>query len=426
MPSVALTTLAHHIDIEWLNEAYRRTRKDGAVGVDEQTAAEYAENLQDNLRSLLDRFKSGSYFAPPVRRVHIPKDDDSSSKRPIRVSTFEDKVLQRSVVMLLEAIYEQEFLDCSYAFRPGRSPHQALDAFWHGAMNMGGGWVLELDIKSYFDTVRPAHLRGFLDQRVRDGVLRRAIDKWLKAGVLEEGMVMHPDTGVPQGGVISPILSNIYLHYVLDRWFEGEVKPRLKGKALLIRFADDAVILFSQEADAQRVMEVLPKRFSNYGLTLHPDKTRIIDFRSPQGRCQPCGTGGAGRGSFDFLGFSLFWERTRKGLWVVRHHTSRSRFSRALKRVARLCRSLRHEKVAEQHERLSAAVRGHYAYYGVTGNGDALKRFLFEVHRIWRKWLDRRSQQAKMTWERFDRLLGRYLLPQPKVVHSVYRRPASP
>jgi group II intron reverse transcriptase/maturase len=226
---VALTTLAHHIDTEFLGEAYRRTRKDGAAGVDGQTAKEYAAQLKVNLAALLDRFKSGEYRAPPVRRVHIPKGDGRTT-RPIGIPTFEDKVLQRAVTMVLEAVYEQEFLECSYGFRPGRSAHQALQSAWKGLMRMGGGWVLEIDIKSFFDTVDHGHLRSFLDQRVRDGVIRRMIDKWLKAGVLEDGRVSYPDEGTPQGGVLSPLLANVYLHEVLDKWFEKDVLPRMRGK----------------------------------------------------------------------------------------------------------------------------------------------------------------------------------------------------
>ena len=268
-PSMVLTTLAHHIDEEFLREAYRRTRKDGAPGVDRQTAEEYAAELESNLRSLLDRFKSGTYRAPPVKRVHIPKGDGKKT-RPIGIPTFEDKVLQRAVSMVLEAIYEQEFHDCSYGFRPGRSAHQALQALWETLTKMQGGWVLELDIQGFFDSLDHGHLRSFLDQRVRDGVLRRTIDKWLKAGVMEDGVVSFPDSGSPQGGVISPLLANVYLHEVLDDWFEKQVRPRLAGHAVLIRYADDVVIAFSSEADARRVMDVLPKRFGKYGLTPKP------------------------------------------------------------------------------------------------------------------------------------------------------------
>jgi group II intron reverse transcriptase/maturase len=242
----------------------------------------YAEDLDANLASLLHRFKAGTYYAPPVRRVYIPKDDGKAS-RPIGIPSFEDKVLQRAVAMVLEAVYEQDFLDCSYGFRPKRSAHQALDVFREQMMQMRGGWVIKIDIKSYFDTISHQQLRGILDQRVRDGVIRRMIDKWLKAGVLEKGCVTHPDTGVPQGSGVAPLLSNLFLHEVLDTWFEDVVKARLKGGAVLVRFADDAVILCvcARERDAQRVMAVLPKRFEKYGLTLHLDKTCLIRFTRP-------------------------------------------------------------------------------------------------------------------------------------------------
>jgi len=276
-PQMVFTTLAHHIDVELLREACRRTRKEGAVGVDQQPATEYATRLDENLQSLLERFHSGKYRAPPVRRVHIPKGDGRT--RPIGVPTFEDKILQRAVAMIMEAVYEQDFLGCSYGFRPGRSAHQALDALWNGLMDLRGGWVLEVDIQSFFDTLDHRCLRNMLDQRVRDGVLRRMIDKWLKAGVLEAEAVTYPVEGTPQGGVISPLLANVYLHEVLDEWFERIVKPRLKGPAFLIRYADDFVMVFAAEGDARRVFDVLPKRFGKYGLTLHPEKTRLRSVR---------------------------------------------------------------------------------------------------------------------------------------------------
>ena len=383
------------------------------MGVDEQTAANYAANLERNLQSLLDRFKSGTYYAPPVRRVEIPKPD--GTKRPLGIPTFEDKVLQRAVAMVLNAVYEQDFLDCSYGFRPGRSAHQALQALWNATMNVGGGWVLEIDIRHFFDSVGHGHLRAILDQRVRDGVIRRTIDKWLNAGVQHDGMLRYPDEGTPQGGVISPLLANVYLHEVLDVWFEREVRPRLDGSASLIRYADDATMVFAQEADAWRVLNVLAKRFAKYGLTLHPEKTRLIDFRRPTGN-------GDGSGSFDVLGFTHFWGLSRKGNWVVQRKTSRSRFGRALHRVAEWCRRNRHRSVREQHKALVAKVRGHYNYFGITGNSRALGRFWHEVKRVWKKWLGRRSGRKQMTWERFVLLVGRYPLPWPRVVHSVYRR----
>jgi RNA-directed DNA polymerase len=260
-PQMAFTSLAYLMDLDWLTEAYRRTRKDGAVGVDGMTADEYERDLKGNLQRLLDRAKSDTYQAPPVRRVHIPKGGSATETRPLGIPTLEDKVLQRAVVMLLEPIYEQDFLDCSHGFRCGRSAHQALDCFRNQLMDCRGGWVLEVDIRKFFDTLDHGHLRTFLRLRVRDGVVLRLIDKWLKAGVMEDGSVSYPEAGAPQGGVASPLLSNVFLHYVLDLWFERDVKPRLRQRAFLVRYADDFVIGLRDQGDAQRVLEVLPKRF---------------------------------------------------------------------------------------------------------------------------------------------------------------------
>jgi group II intron reverse transcriptase/maturase len=424
-PGVALTTLAHHIDCEWLQEAYRRTSKDGAAGVDGQTAAEYAAHLEENLRSLHDRAKSGDrYRAPPVLRVHIPKGDGKKT-RPIGIPAFEDKVLQRAVAMVLEAVYEQDFLDCSYGFRPRRSAHQALQAVWKQAMGLGSCWVLEADIEDFFGSVDLAQLRTILRQRVQDGVLLRLIGKWLKAGVMEEGCVYHPESGVPQGGVISPILSNVYLHEVLDQWFASVVKPRLKGRAYLTRFADDFVMVFESEEDARRVQDVLPKRFGKYGLRLHPDKTRLLRFAPPSSSPPPPGTGTQRGRSFDLLGFTLYWGRSRKGRWVVMQKTARDRLRRSLRRVNTWCREHRHDAVKEQRAELSRKLQGHYAYYGVTGNYRALSRYSDEVRRIWQKWLSRRNNRG-LNWERMGAILEVFALPRPRIVHSVFRTVANP
>ncbi len=417
-PEMVWTTLSHHIDLELLREAYRLTRKDGAVGVDGQTASEYGKKLEDNLHDLLSRFKSGTYKAPPVRRSYVPK-GDGTRVRPIGIPTFEDKVLQRAVSMVLETVYEQDFLDCSYGFRPNRSAHQALDELWGGMMKMGGGYILEMDIAKCFDMLDRGHLRNFLDKRVRDGVIRKAIDKWMKAGVFEEGSVKHPGTGTPQGGVISPILMNIYLHEVLDKWFDRDVKPRLSEEAHLIRYADDAVFVFYSKSDADRVVSVLPKRFGRYALMLHPEKTRLIKFTRP-------GTGGKGSkfypGSFDFLGFTHFWGRARNGKWVVKRKTAKDRFGRALKRIALWCRKHRHLSVKEQHAILARKLRGHSQYYYIRGNSASVSRFYHEVRAIWRKWLNRRSQRSRMNWMRFTRLRERYPFPTPRIGHSMYSR----
>jgi group II intron reverse transcriptase/maturase len=413
MPGATLTTLAHHIDVDWLREAHRRTRKSGAAGVDGETSEAYAANLEDNLRSLLDRAKSGTYRAPPVRRVHIPKADGKET-RPIGIPTFEDKVLQRAVQMVLEAVYEQEFLDCSYGFRHGKSAHQMLADIQHRAVRMAGGWVLEVDIRKFFDTLDHQHLGEILQKRVRDGVLLRLIGKWLKAGVLEDGALEYPEEGTPQGGVISPLLANIYLHEVLDAWFEREVKPRLRGPSFLFRYADDFIILFREEEDALRVLDVLPKRFGRYGLTLHPEKTRLVEFRRP-GPPRPWGGDGGEPGSFELLGFNHHWARSRAKKWVVKQTTSKSRFSRAMKKVAEWCRRSRHRPMREQWEQLREKVRGHWGYYGIIGNSRALARFLYEVERCWHKWLNRRSQRGNLSWERMRLLLKRYPLRSPRL-----------
>ena len=422
-PGRALISLSHHMDLEWMYEAYRRTRKDGAVGIDGRTAKDYEANLEANLQSLLDRAKSGDHYkAPPVRRVHIPKGDGST--RPIGIPTFEDKVLQRAVVMVLEPLYEQDFLNCSYGFRPGRSAHQALVEIQSRLTRMGGGWVLDVDIRKYFDSLDHVHLREILAKRMRDGVIKRLIGKWLNAGVMESGVLTHPDSGTPQGGVISPLLANIYLHEVLDVWFEQEVKPRLKGPAFLVRYADDFVVGFTHEEDARRVLAVLPKRFGKYGLTLHPDKTRMLDFRSRRNRKDS--DDDEGPGSFDFLGFTHHWAKSRKGNWVVKQKTSKSRFTRALKRIKEWCRSYRHRPVSDQQKALSQKLRGHFGYFGITGNSMAIDRFRTLVLKLWKKWLSRRSQRGHLNWEQYRRLLESYPLPPARSVHSIYRYAANP
>jgi RNA-directed DNA polymerase len=415
-----LTTLAHHIDMAWLKEAFDRTRKDGATGVDGQTADDFAASLEVNLRSLLDQAKSGTYKAPPVRRAYIPK--GNGEQRPLGIPTFADKVLQRAVAMVLEAVYEQDFLACSYGFRPKRSAHQALEALWRQAMGMRTCWIVELDIRKFFDHLDHRHLREMLDQRIGDGVLCRLIGKWLKAGVLEDGAWRAAEAGTPQGGVISPLLANVYLHEVLDTWFYREVRPRLRGRSFLIRFADDAVLGFSCKEDAQRVLEVLPKRFGRYGLHLHPTKTRLVAFsgqaRDDQEEDPP--------GTFTFLGFTHYWGRSRRGQAVIRHKTAASRLSRSLVAIRRWCRRNRHQPVAEQHQQLWRKLQGHYGYYGITGNYRALGLFYEQVKRAWHKWLSRRSQKAYLDWQRFQSLLAHYRLPHPRIVHSVYCRQANP
>jgi group II intron reverse transcriptase/maturase len=408
----ALTLLHHVIDVEWMHKAYELTRKDGATGIDGVTATEYEAKLEANLLDLLDRMKSGRYKAPPVRRTYIPKAD--GSQRPLGIPTFEDKVAQRAIVMVLEAVYEQDFRSCSYGFRPNRSAHGALRELYSAITRRGQYWVVEVDIRKYFDTISHCHLRAFLDQRVTDGVIRRMIDKWLKAGVLEDGLLHLATEGTPQGGVVSPMLSNIFLHRVLDEWFENEVRPRLTGQCTLVRFADDFVMTFKNHCDAKRVMEVLGKRLARYGLTLHPDKTRFIDFRPERrGGTHPDCHGPP----FDFLGFTHTWVKSQKGKNVVRQTTAKSRLARALVAVNDWCRRNRHLPILAQRARLSAKLIGHCAYYGITGNMRQVEQYFHQTTRIWRKWLERRERSKRLPWKRFCTFLERHPLPRARIIH---------
>jgi RNA-directed DNA polymerase len=410
-PGIRLLTLAHHIDVSWLREAYRRTRKDGARGIDGQGAAQYAVQLEANLQLLLDRAKSGSYRAPPVRRVHIPKGNGAET-RPIGVPTFEDKVLQRAVAMVIGEIYEQQFYDFSYGFRPGRSAHQAVEAVQKAAWRMRGGWLVEVDIRKFFDSVDHVHLRNILGQRIGDGVLLRLIGKWLNAGVVEGLVLSYPDEGTPQGGVISPLLANIYLHTVLDEWFVRDVQPALMRQAQIVRYADDFVVLFESKQDAERFLAVLPKRFGKYGLTLHPDKTRMVPFQRPDRVHRD----EVGPGTFDFLGFTHFWAVSRKGNWVVKQQTAKDRLRRALHRLRQWCRWNRHHPVETQHRALTRKLKGHYAYYGISSNFRRISSFLYLARRTWHAALARRSQR-NMPWRTMEKLLERYPLPAPRIVH---------
>lgn len=415
MPELAFTSLNHYIDMEWMKEAYRQTRKSGARGVDGQTAREYAQDLEANLQDLLERAKSGRYFAPPVKRTYIPKRGREGERRAIGIPTFEDKILQRAVVMLLGAIYEHDFLDCSYGFRPGRSAHDALSEIRRRIMSMGQGcWVLEADISKFFDTLDKQQLRQFLDNRVRDGVIRRLIDKWLKAGVMTEEGREYPERGSPQGGVISPLLSNVYLHEVLDTWFEKTVRPVMEGDCFLVRFADDFLMGFELESDARRVLKVLAKRFEKYGLTLHPDKTKLVYFKKP-----PRGQK-KGRDTFDFLGFRHHWGLSKKGNVVVKRKTASDRLSLSLQEINKWCRKHRHLPVYEQCRTLGQKLRGHFQYFGFPENKRSLQKYRHYVRRYWRKWLSRRTRGNRMPWPRFGKLEKRYPLPPVRRNFALY------
>jgi len=411
-PAMAFTSLNHYLDAEWLRYAYECTRKDGAVGVDGQTAQEYAANLEQNLQSLMDRLKSGRYRALPVRRHYIDKLD--GGKRALGIPSFEDKVAQRSIAMLLEPIYEHDFRDCSFGFRSGRNAHQALQVIRRGIMERRRRWVLEVDVRKYFDSIDHAKLRELLARRVTDGVVRRLIDKWLKAGVMERGQLSFPGTGTPQGGVISPALSNVFLHYVLDEWFAEQVQPRLRGTSTLIRYCDDFVMLFACKEDAERVHAVLGKRLAKFGLELHPDKTRLIDFRSPAERADAETTLPT---TFVFLGFLHVWGKSRKGNATMWQRTAKDRLARTLTAINDQCRFMRPWPLAEQHRRLCQMLQGHFAYFGISGNSQRLSTVVYQTRRIWRKWLSRRSSKSPVRWAQFLQLLARYPLPAARIVH---------
>jgi RNA-directed DNA polymerase len=418
-PKEGLTTLGHNLDLAWMKEAYGRVRRQSAPGVDGRSVAEYGGELERNLGALIDRAKSGRYQAPPVRRVRIPKADGKET-RAIGMPTVEDKILQRAVVMLLEPIYEREFYDFSYGFRPGRSAHQALKAIWQGINRTQTGWVVEVDIRAFFDTLDHQVLMDILQKRVQDGMVLKLVAKWLKAGVMEAGTLSYPEAGTPQGGVISPMLSNIYLHEVLDEWFETVVKPRLKGRGFLVRYADDFVMGFESKADAERVMKALPERFGRYGLKLHEGKTRLVCFERPDAESGG-GSGSRKAETFDFLGFNHHWAKSRKGHWFVQRQTARKRLSRALKSIHQWCRKNQHRPVEELMRELGRKLQGHYAYYGITCNYRSLAKFYEGATRRMQWWLNRRSRQANgMSWERFKTLSRKvYPLPTPRIIHCV-------
>lgn len=417
-PNERQFSLAHLIDVEALSRSYNRIRKDAAVGVDGVTKAEYGQNLDENLKTLHERMKGMKYRHQPIRRVHIPK--AKNQKRPIGISCLEDKIVQGALCEILGAIYEQDFLNCSFGFRPKRSAHDALKELYRAVRQGRANVILEADVKSFFDTVHRKAMKEMLEERIADKSFMRLVGKCLHVGVLDGQVFSRPEEGTVQGSIISPMLGNIYLHNVLDMWFEEEVKPRLRGKAELIRYCDDFIIGFEYMDDARRVMEVLGKRFERFNLSLHPDKTRLVDFRRPPKEQ----TGGKGPGSFDFLGFTVYWRRNRKGLgWHVASKTRKARITSAVQSVYNFCRKNRHKPVAEQHKTLVSKIRGHFVYFGVNDNDKALSALAYWAARAWYKWLNRRSQRARLTWERFKDLLSDFPLPSPKVYVNLWAIP---
>jgi len=411
-PETVFTTLVHHIDVDWLREAYHQTNKSSAAGIDGVTGKEYEANLEENLEILHKRLKEGKYKAPPVVRVWIEEED---KRRPIGKPTFEDKIVQRAVVMILEAIYEQDFYDYSHGYRKGHSPHQALKQVWDKCREINVNWIIDADVSGFFDAIPHNHLREILKQRVNDGGILRLIGKWLNAGVMEEEILAYAETGSPQGGVISPMLANIYLHTVLDEWYEEVVKPRLKGRSFLIRFADDFIIGCELESDARRVMEVLPKRFGRYGLSIHPQKTKLVKFGKPPKK----GEQNPKNGTFDFLGFTHYWGKTRQGYWIIKRKTIQKKKLRSIKRLWKWCKENRHLPLEEQYQKLSQKLRGHYQYYGIINNYRQMEVVYYQAIKGWKYWLNRRSRERDMKWEKFEKVLKDYLLPKPRIIHKL-------
>ncbi|MDH3317874.1 MAG: group II intron reverse transcriptase/maturase [Gammaproteobacteria bacterium] len=419
-PARRFVSIAHWLTVEALWEAFYSLRKDAAAGVDGVTFRDYEKQAIGNIRELHGRLKGKRYRVQPLRRIYIPKEDGRT--RPISIPALEDKIVQKAVVTLLEAIYEQDFRSCSYGFRPGRNAHQALDEVGRSLCREPISCVLELDIVSYFDSIVRQQLMQMIERRIGDGSILRLIRKWIHVGVVDDGRLLLSETGTGQGQTISPLLANVYLHHVLDLWVENEVRPRLKGKVIEVRYADDAVLCFQYLEDAQKVLQVLPKRFAKYGLTLHPEKTRLVPFgRNALAQAERDGTQPA---TFDFLGFTHICTRSRRGRFTVHVKTMKKRLKRAFLALAEWCRVHRHDAVDQQQQLLNAKLRGHYQYYGRPTNYRSLWQFHRGVRRLWHKWLTRRTRGRTLSWQRYQQLLRRYPLLRPRIMHA-WARPAS-
>lgn len=413
-PDLIFNNLYHLIDLPLLREAYRLTRKDAAPGIDHVTAKHYAKDLDDNLQRLHQQLRERRYKAPPVKRCWIH--EDTGKDRPIGIPPFEDKIVQRAAVMIMSAIYDQDFHEFSYGFIKGKSQHQALNVLRNHLMEGQGCWVVDADVSGFFDNLNRTHLRSFIERRINDGGIKQLIGKWLNAGVFEDGVVNYPDKGSPQGGVISPLLANIYLHYVLDEWFVEHVQPRMQGRCFIVRFADDFVIGCERESDARRILDVLPRRFSRFGLMIHPTKTQQIEFTKPPRRKDA----GSEKSTLNFLGFTHYWTRSRRGYWIIKRQTERKRQRRFMTRLWHWCKANRHELLTEQHRTLCAKLRGYYQYYGIRSNYKALEAVYEHAQKAWRRWLARRSHDSGLYWQRFvATILSVYPLPKPKLTHEI-------
>jgi RNA-directed DNA polymerase len=407
-PDEALTNLAQYITEAMLQESFDSLNKRSAVGVDRETWDEYNVRRKESIPQLLGAFKSGRYRAPNVRRVYIPKAD--GKVRPLGLPTIEDKILQGAVARVLTPVYEEIFYDTSYGFRPGKSQHQALNKLFKEVTIKGKHYIIDADIENYFGSINHQLLREFLNKRIKDGVIRRMINKWLKAGILENGNVYYPEEGTPQGGSISPLLSNIYLHYVLDEWFHEQIQPLLKGKSFIIRYADDFLLGFTNREDAIRVMKVLPKRFEKYGLKLHPEKTRLVELEEKDGQKPK---------TFDFLGFTHYWGKSRRGKRILKRKTSSKKFRMSLKRMDGWLKENRHRKEREIIRGVNQRLRGHYEYYGITFNSKKIHDYYEQTKRRLHFWLNRRGGKRRWNWEKYVKLIDEWNpLLRPRIYHS--------
>jgi group II intron reverse transcriptase/maturase len=413
-PKEKLTSLYHHVyRVENLREAYFSLKKDAAAGIDGETWKHYGEELEGNLENLSGRLRRGAYRAPAVRRVYIPKAD--GRKRGLGIPALEDKIVQWAVAQILSAIWEPEFKGYSYGFRPGRSAHDALDALAVGIQQRGINWVLDADIRGFFDTISHEWLEKMIEHRVGDGRITALIKKWLRAGVMEEGKLKRREEGTPQGGLVSPVLANIYLHYVFDQWVQQWRKREARGAMIVVRYADDFVVGFEHREEAERFQGELRERMRKFELELHGEKTRLIEFgRHAAGRRR--GRGEGKPETFNFLGFTHIGGKTRSGRFTVIRKTMRKRMQAKLKEMKQEFRRRMHTDLREQGEWVSAVLWGHYRYYGVPFNSASLNSFVFHVNELWYKALRRRSQKTRLTWERFTRKVKRWI-PAPRICH---------